>query len=79
VILMGCRSGDDYQCHFMQGSELAEKRLENVQEALVRQMLEPERVKSVQIEISDYEKIPGIINEFAEQMRAIGPNPYKGW
>ena len=79
VILMGCRSGDDYQCHFMQGSELAEKRLENIQEALVRQMIEPERVKNVEIEISDYEKIPAIINEFAEEMRAIGPNPYKGW
>ena len=79
VILMGCRSGDDYQCHFMQGSELAGKRLENIQEALVRQMIEPERVKNVEIEISDYEKIPAIINEFAEQMRAIGPNPYKGW
>ncbi len=79
VLLMGCRSGEDYQCHFIQGSELAEKRLANVQEVLERQMLEPERVKSLEIEISDYDKIPALIGEFVEEMKAIGPNPYKGF
>ena len=23
VLLLGCRFGDDYECHFMRGSELA--------------------------------------------------------
>ena len=78
VMLMGCRSGEDYQCHFMQGSELAEQRLANVQEAIVRQMLEPERVKALEIEISDYNKLPTLVNEFAEEIRVIGPNPYRG-
>ena len=26
VILVGCKYGDDYQCHFTKGSELAQRR-----------------------------------------------------
>ena len=79
VILLGCKTGDDYQCHFMQGSELAMKRMANIQETLTRQMLEPERVRAVELEISDYNKIPDLVNEFADELRAMGPNPYKGF
>jgi quinone-modifying oxidoreductase subunit QmoB len=79
VMMLGCKTGDDYQCHFIHGSELATKRMENIQETLTRLMLEPERVKMVELEISDYDRVPGVINEFAEEMRAIGPNPYKGF
>ena len=79
VMLLGCKTGDDYQCHFIHGSELATTRMENIQETLTRQMLEPEQVKMVEMEISDYNKVPEIINEFAEEMRAIGPNPFKGF
>ncbi len=79
VMLLGCKTGDDYQCHFINGSELATRRMENIQETLTRQMLEPERVKMVEMEISDYNNVPQIINEFAEEMRAIGPNPFKGF
>jgi quinone-modifying oxidoreductase subunit QmoB len=78
-MMLGCKTGDDYQCHFIHGSELATKRMENIQETLTRLMLEPERVKMVELEISDYDRVPGVINEFAEEMRAIGPNPYKGF
>ena len=28
VILIGCKHGDDYQCHFVKGSELAEVRVQ---------------------------------------------------
>ena len=55
------------------------RRMANIQETLTRQMLEPERVKAVELEISDYDKIPSLINEFAEEMRVIGPNPFKGF
>ena len=79
VMLLGCKTGDDFQCHFIQGSELAMQRMANIQETLTRQMLEPERVTAVELEISEYHRIPELINEFAEQMRAIGPNPYKGF
>ncbi len=79
VILLGCRYGDDYQCHFIKGSELANRRMENVSEALGRLRVEPERVRLVQLAIDEYDKVPQILNEFAEELRAMGPNPYKGF
>lgn len=79
ILLVGCKSGEDYQCHFIRGSELANKRMENVKETLDRLMLEPERVKLVEVSINDFRKIPEIINEFVEKIREIGTNPYRGF
>ncbi len=79
VMLMGCKTGDDYQCHFIHGSELAMKRMANIQETLTRQMLEPERVVAMEMEITDYQKIPGLVDEFAQSLRTMGPNPYRGF
>ena len=78
ILLIGCKYGDDYQCHFVKGSELANKRMENVQEKLKQLVLEPERVKLITLSIDEYEKIPTIFNEFVEEMTEIGLNPYKG-
>jgi quinone-modifying oxidoreductase subunit QmoB len=79
VLLFGCRHGDDYQCHFIKGSELAETRLGKISETLDRLALESERVRFVEVGITDYFKIPGIINEFMETIEEVGPNPFKGW
>src|SRR5256714_8681967 len=77
IMLMGCKSGDDYQCHFIQGSALAAKRLVNVMETLNRLTIEPERVLPVEIEISDYDRIPAIVGAFVDSVRKLGANPYK--
>ncbi len=79
VMLIGCKYGDDYQCHFIKGSELANRRLENVKETLQRLQLEPERLQTTQLAISEWNKLPGTINEFVERVREMGPNPYKGF
>ena len=79
ILLIGCQRGDDYQCHFIRGSELANKRMENVQEKLKQLVLEPERVRIEQAEATDWERIPSLINDFAEEIRGIGMNPYKGF
>jgi len=78
VMLIGCKSGDDYQCHFIRGSELAERRLENVKETLQRLQLEPERLQLVKLSINESEKLPALINGFVDRIRELGPNPYKG-
>jgi quinone-modifying oxidoreductase subunit QmoB len=31
-----------------------------------------------QISIMDYDKIPAILDGFAERLEELGPNPYKG-
>jgi quinone-modifying oxidoreductase subunit QmoB len=76
---MGCKYGDDYQCHFAKGSELANRRLENVKETLTRLQLEAERIEVAQVAIDEYGNIPAMIDKFMERIREIGPNPYKGF
>jgi quinone-modifying oxidoreductase subunit QmoB len=77
VMLFGCKRGDNYQCHFIQGSELLNKRMENLQEALSRLSIEPERVQVLELAISDYDSIPKMVNSFIENIESIGPNPYR--
>jgi quinone-modifying oxidoreductase subunit QmoB len=79
VILIGCKFGDDYQCHFVKGSQMANERLGKVQETLSRLMLEAERVKMVQLPINEYDRLPQILQEFADEVEGIGANPYKGF
>ena len=78
ILQIGCKPGDDYQCHFIHGSELTEKRGENIQETLQTMMLETERIQTEFIEITDWHKIPDIINDYVETIEMIGPNPFKG-
>ncbi|MHB8281182.1 MAG: hydrogenase iron-sulfur subunit [bacterium] len=79
ILLLGCKYGDDYQCHFIKGSELASCRMENIKETLTRLVLESERIRQVQIEFSDYMKLPDILNDFVDKIKSIEPNPYKGF
>jgi quinone-modifying oxidoreductase subunit QmoB len=78
VLMIGCKYGDDYQCHFIKGSELANYRMEKVQETLQRLVLESERIRVEQLSISEYDRLPQIFDEFLKTMEEIGPNPYKG-
>jgi quinone-modifying oxidoreductase, subunit QmoB len=79
VILVGCKYGDDAQCHYIRGSELASKRLENVQETLDRLALEPERIKLVELAHNEFDRVPTILDEFAAEIEEMDPNPYKGF
>ncbi|MBT3244782.1 MAG: hydrogenase iron-sulfur subunit [Bacteroidetes bacterium] len=77
IMQIGCKPGDDYQCHFIQGSELTETRGENIQETLQTMMLEPERIRTEFVEINEFDRIPEIINDYIEEIELIGPNPFK--
>ncbi len=79
VIMLGCKHGDDYQCHFVKGSELAETRMSKVQETLDRLMLESERILVESISINEAHKVPEIIDGFMENLSDMEPNPYKGF
>jgi quinone-modifying oxidoreductase subunit QmoB len=79
VILIGCKSGDDYQCHYIRGSQLASYRIGNVQETLDRLVLESERIRVVELAHDEWDRIPSVLDEFAETVEEIGPNPYKGF
>lgn len=79
ILMIGCKYGDDYQCHFIKGSELANYRVENLQETLQRLALEAERVQVLQLSISEYDKLPQIFDDFLVKIKEIGFNPYKGF
>ncbi|MDY6855290.1 MAG: FAD-dependent oxidoreductase [Thermodesulfobacteriota bacterium] len=77
VILIGCKYGDDYQCHFIKGSELANYRMGKIKETLDRLRLESERIRILELSIDEYDKLPGIFDDFLEKIDEVGPNPYK--
>jgi quinone-modifying oxidoreductase subunit QmoB len=79
LILIGCKSGDDYQCHYMHGSELAQTRFGNIQETLSRLALEPERIQIVELARNEFNRVPQILDEFSKSLEELGPNPLKGF
>jgi quinone-modifying oxidoreductase subunit QmoB len=79
VAFIGCKYGDDYQCHFIKGGLVCSERLSKVQETLSRLMLESGRIKQFQLSINEWDTLPKILNEFSEEVKAFGPNPYKGF
>ena len=79
AFLLGCKHGDDYQCHFVKGSELADIRMKKIGDALASLALEEERVTQFTVAIDEYDKLPKMINDFVEEVEALGPNPFKGF
>jgi quinone-modifying oxidoreductase subunit QmoB len=79
VMLIGCKFGDDYQCHFVKGSELADVRMSKITETLQRLVLEPERIEVHQLGIDEFNQIPVLIDKFMETLSGFDPNPYKGF
>jgi quinone-modifying oxidoreductase subunit QmoB len=79
VLLLGCQHGENYQCHFIKGSELANIRLGKVKETLDRLVLESDRVRFETCSIIDYANLPKLLDEFAARLEEVGPNPYKGF
>jgi quinone-modifying oxidoreductase subunit QmoB len=79
ILLVGCKSGDDYQCHMIRGSELMKTRSGNVKEKLEQLALENERVRIEEVAIHESERLVGILQAFAEEVEELGANPFKGF
>jgi quinone-modifying oxidoreductase subunit QmoB len=77
IVLMGCQKGEDYQCHFVKGSEMGLERMSKVGDTLQTLNLEPERVASYEVAITDIQRAPKLINDMAETVQNIGMSPFK--
>jgi len=77
ILLMGCPSGDNYQCHFVKGSLMAQERMSKVGDTLESLNLEKERVQTFEISITDIHRVPQIINDMADTIEQIGMSPFK--
>jgi quinone-modifying oxidoreductase subunit QmoB len=77
VILMGCQKGENYQCHFVKGSELAHIRMSKIDDTLTQLNLETERIVTYEVAITDIQRAPRLINDMAATVEKIGLSPFK--
>jgi quinone-modifying oxidoreductase subunit QmoB len=76
-MLMGCQKGENYQCHFVRGSELAHERMSKIDDTLEQLNLEKDRVETYEVAITDIERAPKLINDMAETVEKVGMSPFK--
>ncbi len=74
VLMCGCHPGD---CHYQEGNLRAEKRAEAIQLLLEDFGLEPERFRLEWVSASEGSRFAAIAQEMVEQLRELGPNPYR--
>lgn len=74
VIICGCHIGD---CHYEDGNVRTEKRAEAITIMLEDFGLEEERFRLEWISASEGPKFAQVAKEFIEQIKKLGPSPYK--
>jgi quinone-modifying oxidoreductase subunit QmoB len=79
VMLMGCKHGEDYQCHFVKGSELANYRMGKIDDTLKQLGLETERVATYEVAITDVARVARLIDDYVAKILEIGLSPMKGF
>jgi quinone-modifying oxidoreductase subunit QmoB len=77
IILMGCQKGENYQCHFVKGSEIAHIRMSKIDDTLQQLNLEKERVATYEVAITDIERAPRLINDMVDVVEKVGMSPFK--
>ncbi len=74
VLICGCHPGD---CHYREGNLTAEKRAGAIDLMLEDFGLEPERFRLEWISASEGKKFAQVVTDMVEELRKLGPSPYK--
>ncbi|MHC4110749.1 MAG: hydrogenase iron-sulfur subunit [Planctomycetota bacterium] len=74
VIICGCHLGD---CHYLEGNVTAGNRKEAIELMLEDFGLEPERFRLEWVSASEGPRFAEVIREMTEEVRALGPSPYR--
>ncbi len=74
VLICGCHPGD---CHYQEGNLRAEKRAEAIALLLEDFGLEPQRFRLEWVSASEGARFAQIAREMVEQLRQLGPSPYR--
>lgn len=75
VLVSGCHIGD---CHYIFGNEYALEQFDKTK-ALVKLLgIEDERIRLEWISAAEGQRFADVINEFTDQVRDLGPSPFKG-
>jgi F420-non-reducing hydrogenase iron-sulfur subunit len=74
VLIVGCHPGD---CAYKTGNLGAERRVRFTKKLIAQLGLDERRVKIVFVSAAEGDKFAAEVNKFAEEIRAIGPNPIR--
>jgi len=74
VLVCGCHPGD---CHYIDGNMKAERRADAIKLMLQDFGLEEERFRLEWVSASEGSRFAELMREFTEQVRAVGPSPYR--
>jgi len=74
VVMCGCHPGD---CHYQEGNLKAERRAEAITLMLQDFGIEEERFKLAWVSASEGPQFARLMTEFTEQIKRLGPSPYK--
>jgi len=74
LIMCGCHPGD---CHYQDGNLKAERRAEAITLMLQDFGIEEERFKLAWVSASEGPQFAKLMTEFTEQIKRLGPSPYK--
>ena len=74
VVMCGCHPGD---CHYQEGNLKAERRAEAITLMLQDFGIEEERFKLAWVSASEGPQFAKLVTEFTEQIKRLGPSPYK--
>jgi F420-non-reducing hydrogenase iron-sulfur subunit len=76
VLVAGCHLPSD--CHYISGNFKALRRIKLLKKVLEQFGIEPERVRLEWISASEGDKFAAVVKDMVEQIKKIGPNPFKG-
>ncbi|MHA2230110.1 MAG: hydrogenase iron-sulfur subunit [Candidatus Thorarchaeota archaeon] len=74
VLVVGCHPGD---CAYKTGNLGAERRVRFARKLVGQMGMNEDRVKMVFVSAAEGDKFAAEINKFADEIRAIGPNPIR--
>jgi F420-non-reducing hydrogenase iron-sulfur subunit len=74
VLIAGCHPGD---CHYQKGNFMMEKRFDYLKKAVKNIGIEPERVRLEWVSASEGGKWAALAREMTEEIKRLGPSPFK--
>jgi F420-non-reducing hydrogenase iron-sulfur subunit len=74
VMVTGCHIGD---CHYISGNLHTKRKFVLLQKLLAKTGLEPQRIRLEWNSAAEGQRFANLVNEFTEQVRAVGPSPLR--
>ena len=74
VLLCGCHLGD---CHYVEGNYKTVRKIPIIKKLVEQMGLNPKRVRFEFISASEGSELTELVKEYVEEIKKIGPSPYR--